>query len=183
MLYLFPVFGLTFGRDLALSLQGYSGQLDEAGKRWVFQEGLILRHKYKLLLNTISDDVAELYGDEKEQNISMQNTLGKIDILSPSVSGISSPPETSTGFNSPSSPASPAPYLDPSRRTPGTPSTPVARPKSALTVHQDPEWMKKLKCNFKAEIIEPCSARVIRSVEDDLYIEVRFSVKYAKSKI
>ena len=134
-------------------------------------------------MNTNSDDVAELYGDENEQNITMQNTLGKIVISSPSVSGISSRPETPTGLNSPSSPASPKSYPEPSRRAPGTPSTPVARPKSALTVHQDPEWMKKLKCNFKAEIIEPCSARVKRSVEDDLYIEVRFSVKEAKSKI
>ena len=141
-----------------------------------------LKHNLKLLLNTNSDDVDELYGDESEQNVSMQNTLGKIIISSPSVTGISSRSETSTGFNTPSSPASPASYPEPSRRAPDIPSTPVARPKTALTVHQDPEWMKKLKCNFKAEIIEPCSARVKRSVEDDLYIEVRFSVKEAKSK-
>ena len=135
-------------------------------------------------MNINSDDVVdELFGEENEQNISMQNTLEKIIISSPSVSGISNRPETSTGFNSPSSPASPVPYPGPSRPAPGTPSTPVTRPKSALTVHQDPEWMKKLKCNFKAEIIEPCSARVKRSVEDDLYIEVRFSVEEARSKL
>ena len=55
-----------------------------------------------------------------------------------------------------------------------SPATAVSRPRPDVSpsVHQNPDWLKQLKANFKAEIILPCSARCREAAENDEYIEV-----------
>ena len=43
---------------------------------------------------------------------------------------------------------------------------------STLTIHQNPNWLKDLKTNFRAEIIEVCSAKVTNAVKFNEYIVV-----------
>ena len=43
---------------------------------------------------------------------------------------------------------------------------------STPSVHKNPNWLKELKSNFYAEIIDPCSARTKSAVQSDKYIKV-----------
>ena len=69
---------------------------------------------------------------------------------------------------------------------PRLPDTPVSRPKHGMSPinHQFPDWLSDLKKNFKAEIVEPCSARTREAVENDDYIEVgHFDLLYILLKV
>ena len=43
---------------------------------------------------------------------------------------------------------------------------------STPSVHKNPNWLKELKSNFYAKIIDPCSARTKSAVQSDKYINV-----------
>ena len=155
-MFTFLVFELNFGKDLVPFIVGYCGTFD--GEKWIFQDGIISDHLIKMLHNLIIED------GTKEGECSLideSRTLEGLNILSPSVSRTPSSPCIT--------PSSPKPVTSGQSTAP---STPVSRPKSVPTVYQDQDWLKKMKSNFYAEIIAPCSTRANKAVEDNLYIEV-----------
>ena len=145
---------MSFGKNLEPSVVGYDAEL--VGDRWIFNEGLIF------FGNSSPKVVFIVVKEEDEVNDSFEagmesSGVESLSIVSPSGSSVTSP----------------APAARPSS-SPTTPSTPVSRPRTDYTpgIHTDPDWLKKLKANFKAEVIVPCSERVRSAVETDLYIEV-----------
>ena len=169
MAFFISGFLLSFGKDLVPSIKGYTAKKED--DKWIFCEKgsrlicLITAFLNILFTEKVNDNLSDDDADQLLQK-DVQDSLQQDQPINMNIITVDSP-SVSSNVSSPCTPSSPP--AGPLRLPP---STPVSRPKCALTVHQDQDWLKKLKANFKVEIIDPCSAKANRAVENDEYIEV-----------
>ena len=141
---------MDFSCELVPSCQGYPAGDVEKGY-WVFHKVLGTSVWLKILnLMCFSSDLRSSPGSPKSPSVTMTSSNASFNVLSVSM-------EESDAENN-----------DP----PLEPEAQHSRPTTRDTQHTQPNWLENLIRNFQTEIVQQCSARTRKAVENKEVIEV-----------
>lgn len=159
------MFGIALSKFLVPSVEGFTAGVLQ-GDWWIFNEGNFLRGMKNKLHNFIVPDATDReIANESDSKIS--ELVSNISVAGTSNSTISSSPPS--GLSEPSTPVSATLSKSPTTVSPVSENSALA---VVASIHQNPNWLKDLKTNFKAEIVDVCSSKSKQAAENDEYIEV-----------